>query len=208
MARTVLYRCGSWLLLVVFIFFIKEPRRGAAESVRMSEAKIEKPIRRVLSIPTFRWLVLGGLTFNFATYACNSFMVPMLQRYFLLPLQEAAVATGVIVGVTGLIGLTLGGWIADKLHQRFSNGRLLFATISMLIAALATGYALHAGQIGIGVFVGVFSLAVRLQLLYLRLHRYSGRNRTAPAGHGHGAVLCRALFAGWRAGAGGGRFAV
>ncbi|RMS32090.1 Major facilitator family transporter [Pseudomonas ficuserectae] len=124
----------------------------------MSEAKIEKPIRRVLSIPTFRWLVLGGLTFNFATYACNSFMVPMLQRYFLLPLQEAAVATGVIVGVTGLIGLTLGGWIADKLHQRFSNGRLLFATISMLIAALATGYALHAGQIGIGVFVGVFSL--------------------------------------------------
>lgn len=160
---------GSWrapffiaafpgLLLAVFIFFIKEPRRGAAEDVRMSEVKIDKPIRRVLSIPTFRWLVLGGLTFNFATYACNSFMVPMLQRYFLLPLQEAAVATGVIVGVTGLIGLTLGGWIADKLHQRSPNGRLLFATFSMLVAALATGYALHAGRVEIGVFVGVFSL--------------------------------------------------
>ena len=34
------------LLLAVFIFFIKEPKRGAAESVRMSEVKIEKPIRR------------------------------------------------------------------------------------------------------------------------------------------------------------------
>ncbi|SHN21960.1 Predicted arabinose efflux permease, MFS family [Pseudomonas asturiensis] len=146
------------LLLAVFIFFIKEPKRGAAESVRMSEVKIEKPIRRVLSIPTFRWLVLGGLTFNFATYACNSFMVPMLQRYFLLPLQEAAVATGVIVGVTGLVGLTVGGWIADKLHQRSPNGRLLFAAFSMLVATIATGYALHAGRIEIGVFVAVFSV--------------------------------------------------
>jgi MFS family permease len=147
------------LVLAVFMFFIREPTRGAAESVRMSEETIEKPIRRVLLIPTFGWLVLAGLTFNFATYACNSFMVPMLQRYFLLPLQEAAVATGIIVGVTGLVGLTLGGWVADKLHQRFANGRLLFAAASMLIATLATGYALHAGRIEIGVFVGVFSLA-------------------------------------------------
>jgi MFS family permease len=146
------------LVLAVFMFFIREPKRGAAESVRMSEEKIEKPIRRVLSIPTFGWLVLAGLTFNFATYACNSFMVPMLQRYFLLPLQEAAVATGIVVGITGLVGLTLGGWVADKLHQRFANGRLLFAAASMLIATLATGYALHAGRIEIGVFVGVFSL--------------------------------------------------
>ncbi len=146
------------LVLALFMFFIREPKRGAAESVRMSEEKIEKPIRRVLSIPTFGWLVLAGLTFNFATYACNSFMVPMLQRYFLLPLQEAAVATGIIVGITGLIGLTLGGWVADKLHQRFANGRLLFAAGSMLIATVATGYALHAGRIEIGVFVAVFSL--------------------------------------------------
>ena len=73
-------------------------------------------------------------------------------------MQEAAVATGVIVGVTGLIGLTAGGWIADKLHQRSPNGRLLFAAFSMLVATIATGYALHAGRIEIGVFVAVFSV--------------------------------------------------
>jgi len=146
------------LVLAVFMFFIREPKRGAAESVRMSEEKIHRPIRRVLSIPTFGWLVLAGLTFNFATYASNSFMVPMLQRYFLLPLQDAAVATGVIVGVTGLVGLTVGGWVADKLHQRIANGRLMFAAFSMLIATLATGYALHVGRIEIGLFVAIFSL--------------------------------------------------
>lgn len=96
------------LLLAVFMFFIKEPKRGAAETVKVSQERVDRPIRRVLAIPTFLWLVLAGLTFNFATYACNSFLVPMLQRYFLMPLQDAAVATGVIVGVTGLFGLTLG----------------------------------------------------------------------------------------------------
>lgn len=146
------------LLLAIFMFFIREPKRGAAESVRMSEAKIEKPIRRVLAIPTFGWLVLAGLAFNFSTYACNSFMVPMLQRYFQMPMQQAAVATGLIVGVTGLVGLTLGGWVADKLHQRYANGRLMLAAVSMIVATVTTGWALHAGRIEIGLFIGVFSV--------------------------------------------------
>ena len=146
------------LLLAIFMFFIKEPKRGAAESVQVSQEKIDRPIRRVLAVPTFLWLVMAGLCFNFATYACNSFLVPMLQRYFLMPLQEAAEATGVIVGVTGLFGLTLGGWVADKIHQRVANGRLLFAAFSLIISTLCTAWALHSGRIEIGVFVAVFSL--------------------------------------------------
>lgn len=160
---------GSWrapfliaavpgLILALFLFFIREPARGAAEAVRVSSAPVEKPLRKVLAIRTFWWLVLAGLAFNFASYACNSFMVPMLQRYFGLGLQNAAMATGVIVGLTGLLGLTAGGWIADKVHQRWGNGRLLFAAFSMLVACVCTGWALSAGRIETAVFVGVFSL--------------------------------------------------
>ncbi|WP_017906122.1 spinster family MFS transporter [Pseudomonas asplenii] len=146
------------LVLALFMFFIKEPKRGAAETVQVAQTRIERPVRRLLAIPTFLWLVLAGLTFNFATYACNSFLVPMLQRYFQMPLQEAAVATGVIVGLTGLVGLTLGGWVADKIHQRIANGRLLFAAVSLVVSTLTTAWALHAGRIEIGVFVAVFSV--------------------------------------------------
>lgn len=146
------------VVLAVFMFFIKEPRRGAAEQVQSLTTPVDKPLRKVLAIRTFWWLVLAGLAFNFATYACNSFMVPMLQRYFLLPLEQAAMATGVIVGLTGLLGLTLGGWLADKIHQRWQTGRLLFAALSMLVAALATGYALYAGRIEIALFVTLFSI--------------------------------------------------
>lgn len=146
------------LILAVFLFFIREPTRGGAESVQVSAAPVDKPLRKVLAIRTFWWLVLAGLAFNFASYACNSFMVPMLQRYFGLGLQNAAMATGVIVGVTGLFGLTLGGWLADKIHQRWASGRLLFAAFSMLVACICTAWALSAGRIDTAVFVGVFSI--------------------------------------------------
>ncbi|MBU0809706.1 MAG: MFS transporter [Gammaproteobacteria bacterium] len=146
------------LILALFMFFIKEPTRGAAEQVKSLTTPVDKPVRKVLAIRTFWWLVVAGLTFNFATYACNSFMVPMLQRYFLLPLEQAAMATGVIVGLTGLLGLTLGGWLADKIHQRWQTGRLLFAALSMLIAAVATGCALFAGRVEVAVFVALFSI--------------------------------------------------
>ncbi|WP_375737965.1 spinster family MFS transporter [Pseudomonas boanensis] len=146
------------LILALFMFFIKEPTRGAAESVKIQTTPLDRPLRRVLSIRTFWWLTVAGLTYNFATYACNSFMVPMLQRYFLLPLEQAAIATGIITGLTGLFGLTLGGWLADRAHQKSERGRLLLASFSMLMAALCTGYALLSGKLEIGVFVAVFSV--------------------------------------------------
>ena len=146
------------LILALFMFFIKEPKRGGTEAVQVASTPVANPVRKVLTIRTFWWLVVAGLAFNFASYACNSFMVPMLQRYFLLPLQQAAVATGVIVGLTGLVGLTLGGWLADRIHQRSKTGRLLFAALSMLIAAVATAYALLAGRVEVAVFVTLFSI--------------------------------------------------
>lgn len=160
---------GSWrapfliaalpgLILALFLFFIREPARGAAESMPVSSAAVQQPLRKVLAIRTFWWLVLAGLAFNFAAYARNAFMVPMLQRYFGLGLQQAAMATGVIVGLTGLVGLTLGGWVADKVHQRWANGRLLFAALSMLVACLCSAWALTAGRIDTALFVAVFSL--------------------------------------------------
>ena len=160
---------GSWraplfiaavpgIVLAFFLFMIKEPRRGAAETVTVTSTPVQQPIRKILAIRTFFWLVLAGLAFNFAAYACNTFMVPLLQRYFLLPLEQAAIATGVIVGVTGLFGLTLGGWIADRVHLKWATGRLMFAALSMLIAAITTGYALLAGRIEISLFVAVFSI--------------------------------------------------
>lgn len=146
------------IILALFIFMISEPKRGDAEVLAIDTTPIRQPIRKILSIPTMWWLTLAGLCYNFATYANTSFMVPMLQRYFGLDLSQAAMSVGVIVGITGLFALPLGGWIADRLHVRLANGRLLFGGVSLLLTSLCTGIALVAGKIDVAVFVGLFAV--------------------------------------------------
>jgi MFS family permease len=154
------------IVLAVLIFFIKEPRRGAAEEQQIAQTTVTRPIRKVLSIPTMWWLTLAGIAANVAAYSTNFFMVPLLQRYFGLPLEKAAITTGVIVGVTGLIGLTFGGWIADKMHQRSERGRLLFGAFGLLVSAGVTAYALTLGGTQIALFTAVFSFGWLLQYNY------------------------------------------
>lgn len=160
---------GSWrapffiaavpgIILALFVFMIREPQRGAAETVVIDTAPVQQPIGKILSIPTMWWLTLAGLCYNFATYANTSFMVPMLQRYFGLQLNHAAMSVGVIVGFTGLLALPLGGWVADRLHVRMASGRLLFGGISLLLTSLCTGIALVSGKIDVALFVGLFAL--------------------------------------------------
>lgn len=160
---------GSWrapfliaavpgLLLAIAMFFILEPERGASDNMAQQKAPIKQPIRTLLRIPSFRWLILSGLSMNFASYAVNAFLVPLLQRYFGLPLTEAAVITGFIVGVTGLFGLVFGGMLADKAHRKGGNGRLLLGAISLLIAALGTGVAMASGNMSVLIFAVPFAV--------------------------------------------------
>lgn len=146
------------VLLAVLVFFIREPGRGAAESTPIAAAAVARPIRTLLAIPTLRWVILSGLTVNFAVYAGNGFLVALLQRYFHLPIDQASIITGLIVGLTGLAGLTLGGVVADKLHQRSERGRLLFGAVSLAIAAPLTWCALQVGSDGISAFAWLFGL--------------------------------------------------
>lgn len=144
------------LVLAVFMFFIREPERGASEVVRSAGADVERPIRTVLGIRTILWIILSGLTVNFASYAGNGFLVPLLQRYFGLSLAPASVVTGLIVGVTGLVGLTAGGWLADAIYRRSETGRLRFGAASLLFSAAGTGLALLSGESSVVLFACLY----------------------------------------------------
>jgi hypothetical protein len=63
---------GSWrapffvatvpgLALALFIFFIKEPARGAAEKTEVGKHAIERPIRTVIRVQTVWWVSLAGV---------------------------------------------------------------------------------------------------------------------------------------------------
>jgi MFS family permease len=165
---------GSWrapfyvaampgMLLALCMFFIREPARGAAETAKVVEHKIDRPIRRILKTPTLWWLIISGVALNIATYGTNGFLVPLIQRFFNLPLQSAGVATGVIVGISGLIGLTFGAIIADKLHRVNERARLIYGAVSMFGAALLIYFALKVQTTEFATFVALYAMGWLLQ---------------------------------------------
>jgi MFS family permease len=155
------------IIVACMIFVVREPARGAAELIQTGQKPIANPIRKILAIPTMWWITVAGTAANFASYATNAFMVPLLQRYFGLSLESAAIATGVIVGVTGLVGLVGGGWVADKAHQFSDRGRLILGSMCLAMAALLTHYALmRFGKHDVTLFIVVFSLGWLLQYFF------------------------------------------
>ena len=155
------------LIVAVLFMLIREPKRGATDAgPEQAPVRIARPIRTLLSIPTFWLIIASGVTFTFAGYATTTFMVPNLQRYFGLSLTQAALSVGVIVGVTGLAALPLGGLIADKLHGRFARGRLLFGAGCMAMSAVLTWFALSQPAHQVQLFIGLFALGWFFQYVY------------------------------------------
>lgn len=152
-------------LLACAIFFIPEPERGHADGM-VAVRPVDKPILKIIRIPTMWWIILSGISVNFAAYAGNGFMVSLLQRYFKLPIVEAANTAGYIAGVTGLLGLSLGGMVADRIHRRSPKGRLLYGATCLLVAAPATYFALTEPRDSMWAFAVLFGLGWLLYYSY------------------------------------------
>lgn len=154
------------LLLAVAFIFVREPQRGASDPGARAAllTPVPHPIRAVLRVRTMWWIILSGIGHNFATYAANTFMVPLLQRHFQLELKSAALVTGALIGLTGLVAMTLGGVLADRMQERRDNGRLFLCTGGMLLAAACTYAALRSE--GVVAFAWLFGIGWLAAYLY------------------------------------------
>ncbi|QNG18188.1 MFS transporter [Rhodococcus triatomae] len=147
------------VLLALVMFRMRDPERGGAEEVSATASEpVTQPIRKLLTIPTLRWLILAGLTFNFAAYAVNSFTVPLLMRQYELKLTSAAVVTGVIVGLTGLLGLLIGARYADRASATSPRARLMIGVVTSAVAAPLTALALMQNGGSVFLFTLLFAL--------------------------------------------------
>jgi predicted MFS family arabinose efflux permease len=121
---------------MTLVWFLKEPQRGAQEHYALdAAAKVDRPFRRILSLPTVWWIILSGVGVNFAAYAINTFLPALMIRYHGLNVAQAGGVASIVLGLTGLVGLIGGGWAADFLHQRYPRGRLMLGAGALLIAA-------------------------------------------------------------------------
>lgn len=160
-----LVACVPGLILAVLALFIKEPPRGAAEA-RPTLVVPVSPFRMVMRIKTMWWIVLSGLLYNFNAYAVNVFQTPFLQRFHELGLQDANTISAVSLGLTGVIGLWLGGWLGDRLRMTRSNGRVLVGAVALLLAAPCVFLALQQPKGGIVMFTAMMATSSALSFAY------------------------------------------
>jgi MFS family permease len=128
--------CVPGLLVAILALRMREPARGATERQGTVDAASSRtPFRDLMRVPTLRWIVLSGVTFQFPAYAVNAFNTAYLMRIHGLDLKTAAQLSSVSLGLVGLAGLWVGGILGDRLRERRPDGRLLLAAGGFVIAA-------------------------------------------------------------------------
>lgn len=132
------------------------PRQVDANDTR--SGSITQALRQVWAVRCARWLTLGAIGFGLAGYVGTGFMVALLQRYFHMPLIQAGMVCGIIIGATGLVAMIGGGWLADVLQQRWNPGRLGLTTLASVAGAVLTLVALKLPATEIAGFVVLFSI--------------------------------------------------
>ena len=124
------------ILCAILALRIVEPPRGKKEEHAIGDQKREgNPYWLVLSIPTMLWIIASGALHNFNMYALGAFVAPFLVRFHHMSFFEAGWVAAFVYGFSGVLGLTVGGALADRLYAKRVDGRLIVGTASIVICA-------------------------------------------------------------------------
>lgn len=159
------------IAVAVLVLRIREPQRGAADPMRVAAPTTAAQRRRsfltLVKVRSLWGLVLAFAGYNFAAYAIGTFLTPVLQRYYGLDLVSAGFIGGVVIGLTGLIGLLLGGRMLDLAAAKSPTARVRVAAFCLAGAALFSFVGLAAGQQVLWQLVVFLSLGYLLGIVYL-----------------------------------------
>jgi len=101
---------------------LREPKRGGADTktkvVSTHVPPIKEVIRLLMSSKTFVQMLLGTVTGSFAQFGINLFIPIYLNRVFGMSYAQAGLIFGLVVGIGGILGNTLGGFSADWASSR------------------------------------------------------------------------------------------
>ncbi len=134
--------CVPGLLCAVAALMIREPARGSSEHSGAPSAPVKPRPQRpgspywiVLGTPTIVWIIVSGALHNFNMYATNSFLPGLIKLRHGVGDRDAGLIAGIVLGAVGVVGMLGGGWLADVMQRKRSNGRLLVASGAMFLAS-------------------------------------------------------------------------
>jgi predicted MFS family arabinose efflux permease len=140
---------AAGLALAAACLRLREPPRSSAERARgAGEGGIAATWRRLSPNRPYVLAVLGHAAYTFAVGGMWWWTPAFLERTRGVPRTVATVELGAIVAMTGLLGIFLGGHVAERLRRRLAEADLWVCGISALAAApaaLAAFTAWHPG---------------------------------------------------------------
>jgi len=163
--------CVPGLLLTIPIVRLPDPARGAAESLPLTGLPVEHSsfwasCWAVLKIPSIRWIAVTGALYNANMYTIAAFLPAYLHRYHALEQKQSTTIAAILYGVSGVLGLLLGGWAADRVAMVRANGRLLVCAASSILMAFWTFLALNHGPGQTALFVVLMTAGCTVGYVY------------------------------------------
>lgn len=109
------------------LFGVEEPPRGPRSDV--------VPIWRLLSVPAFLAMICAGICITFSTVSILTWGIDFAMNYKDFTLREASISVTLITFVALVLGVLMGGLVADRLQRRFTYGRIIAISCAFLLAA-------------------------------------------------------------------------
>lgn len=126
------------LLLAALCFFMPDPRKVAGHTVAERPKPQVRDYAKLVRIPSLVANVAAQTAFTFALGGLAVWAPKYIYEARGIPLQRADTIFGAILAVTGLLSTLCGGWLGDKLRDRFAGSYFLVSGVGMLLGFPAT----------------------------------------------------------------------
>jgi MFS family permease len=172
------------LVLGVLAWKLREPRRGESEyeTLGIDPRGVKRParpsitlkaVRQLLTLRTLQVVYLADILIAFATGGLIFWLPSFMVRLHDYSLREAGILAGVLQVVTGLIGILIGAWVADKWTERHPGGRMLTLGAGFLIGTPLAVIAIltpNATLFGVAAGLAVIAYSVYFPCLTPQIH--------------------------------------
>jgi MFS transporter, Spinster family, sphingosine-1-phosphate transporter len=119
------------LLLGLVCFFQRDPR-GLGAGAKVRQRAHREDYRKLLRTRSYGFNMVAQTAMTFAAGGMGFWIAEYLHSRGQPP--EARIIFGGIVVVAGLVSTVLGGWLADRLRNRYAASDFLVSAIGMLVA--------------------------------------------------------------------------
>ena len=123
------------VLAPIFRLLVKDPPRGQNEVKPAGPVQGGVKVRLPISKPSFWFLSLGSACSSMVGYGVMYWMPTFLARSLNMDLVSRSQLFATVLLVGGVIGMALGGFLADRFGQKWKPAYALIPAIAFLISA-------------------------------------------------------------------------